>query len=286
MSTILRDLSPVTVPLALDANLIAYSSLFSSLPQAKLHDDGGLLWFETGVPNGLFNGVLQTRLEPETLPAAIEHVIAHFQRRHLPFHWHLGPSSHPRNVGDLLEAHNIRHVEDEPGMAVNLLALNEDLPVASNLLIHPVTTHEMVDQWTRVWGCGAPEEIIQQWFTMYSGLPFGPDCSLRLYLGTIDEEPVATVFLFFATGVASINWVVTLPQFRHQGIGAAMTLLAAREARASGYRIGVLTASPLGITIYRRLGFQEYCQVSTYEWSPTSGQARRVRLTVHPFRAS
>ena len=270
MSTTLQDLSPVTIPLALDANLIAYSSLFSSLPQAKLHNDGGLLWFETGVPNELFNGILQTRLEPEALPAAIEHVLAHFQRRHLPFHWHLGPSSHPRNIGDLLEAHGISHVEDEPGMAVDLLALNEDLPVTSNLIIHPVTTHDMVDHWTRVWGCGAPEEVTHQWFTVYSGLPFGPDRALRLYLGTITGEPVATASLFFAAGVASINWVVTLPQFRHQGIGAAMTLRAAREARSAGYRIGVLTASPLGINIYRRLGFHEYCQVSTYEWSPTA----------------
>jgi GNAT superfamily N-acetyltransferase len=268
MNTILQDLSPVTVPLALDANLIAYSSLFSSLPQAKLHNEGGLLWFETGVPNEIFNGILQIQLEPEALPAAIEDVLAHFQRQHLPFHWHVGPTSHPKNIGDLLEAHGISHVEDEPGMAVDLPTLNEDLSVASNLLIHPVTTHEMLDHWTRVWGCGASEEITRQWFTVYSGLPFGPDRSLRLYLGTINGAPVATVALFFAAGVASINWVVTLHEFRRQGIGAAMTLHAAREARSAGYRVGVLTASPLGINIYRRLGFQEYCQVSTYEWSP------------------
>ncbi len=89
---------------------------------------------------------------------------------------------------------------------------------------------------------------------------------------TLAHRVFGTVALFFAAGVASINWVVTLPQFRRQGIGAAMTLLAAREARSAGYRVGVLTASPLGINIYRRLGFQEYCQVSTYQWSPTSGQ--------------
>src|SRR5258708_26816907 len=141
MSTTLQDLSPFTLPLALDANLIAYSSLFRSLHQAKVHKDGGLRWFERGVPNELFNGILQTRLEPEALPAAIEHVLAHFQRRHLPFHWHLGPSSHPRNIGDLLEAHGISHVEDEPGMAVALLPLNQTLPSPPNLTIHTITTH-------------------------------------------------------------------------------------------------------------------------------------------------
>jgi len=46
-----------------------------------------------------------------------------------------------------------------------------------------------------------------------------------------------------------------------------MTLMAAREARQAGYRIGILTASPMGINIYRRLGFKETCIVGTYEWA-------------------
>jgi predicted acetyltransferase len=45
-------------------------------------------------------------------------------------------------------------------------------------------------------------------------------------------------------------------------------LMAACEARVKGYRVAVLTASPFGFNIYRRLGFHEYCTVSTYEWSP------------------
>ncbi|HEX4207488.1 MAG TPA: GNAT family N-acetyltransferase, partial [Ktedonobacteraceae bacterium] len=64
--------------------------------------------------------------------------------------------------------------------------------------------------------------------------------------------------------VACIGPVVTLPQARRQGIGAAMTLVVLREARAQEYRISVLTASPMGINIYRRIGFQEYGTFSVY----------------------
>lgn len=154
-------------------------------------------------------------------------------------------------------------------MSVDLQALNEDLPVASNLTIHSVTSDDLLHQWTDTWGCRAPAEEIQRWFTVYSGLPFGPDRSLRLYPGTISGKPVATTALLLAAGVASINWVVTIPSFRQQGIGAAMTLMAAREARSAGYRIGVLVASPMGINIYRRLGFKECCLISSYEWNHT-----------------
>jgi predicted acetyltransferase len=47
-----------------------------------------------------------------------------------------------------------------------------------------------------------------------------------------------------------------------------MTLHAMHTARQAGYRIAVLTASPMGVNIYRRLGFYECCTISTYAWSP------------------
>lgn len=46
---LLPDSSPEQVDLALDVNKIAYGILLSTLRQAMLHDEPGLLWFETGV---------------------------------------------------------------------------------------------------------------------------------------------------------------------------------------------------------------------------------------------
>jgi len=270
MKTILQDFSPSRIAQAFDTNMIAFGRLLTTLPQAVLYDEPTLCWFETGVPQVVFNGVLQTYLELEALPAAIDRVLTHFQQRNLPFQWQIGPSSQPTNFGKLLQARGIIQTEDEePGMAADLHTLNEELPAVSNLTIHPVTTHDLLQQWVRTWGAGVtPEEVIQDWFTVYAGLPFGPERSLRLYLGTIDGKPVSTACLFLEAGVAAIHHIVTLHEFRRQGIGTAMTLMAAREARVAGYRVGVLTASPFGINIYRRLGFQECCQISKYEWYP------------------
>src|SRR5258708_20922497 len=110
MNNILQELSPARVAEALDANKIAFGSILSTLPRAALHTEPGLRWFETGVPDELFNGVVQTQLEQEALPAAIERVLAHFQQRRLPFHWQVGPSSHSANFVASLAAHGIVHV--------------------------------------------------------------------------------------------------------------------------------------------------------------------------------
>lgn len=271
-NTILQDFSPVRVALALDANKIAFGTLLSTLPGATLHDEPGLLWFETGVGSSVFNGVLQTQLSPEELPSAIERVRAYFQQRRLPFHWHLGPCSQPNDFGDLLEAYGIRHDEDEPGMAVDLLSFNQDLPGAPDLTIHPVLDGSLIHQWSQTTYCGAPEEAIQQVFTIYSGLSPAPQSALHLYLGMLDDKPVATAALFFAAGVAYIGRIVTVHEFRQRGIGMAMTLHTMHAARRAGYRIAVLNASPMGINIYRRLGFKEYCLIRTYDWGPADNQ--------------
>ena len=51
-----------------------------------------------------------------------------------------------------------------------------------------------------------------------------------------------------------------------------MTLAPLLEARAMGYRIGVLHASEMGLGVYRRLGFQEYCRLGGYVWMGEADQ--------------
>jgi len=274
MNAILHDFSPTRLSQALDANKVAFwTLLFSRFPKTTFHDDPGILWFETEIRHDIFNRVLQTSLAPDTCSVAVECVIAYFQQHRLPFLWHLGPSSSPANLGSLLESSGMTYYETEPGMAVDLLKFNEDLPVASQLTIHLVTTTELLEQWIRIWEFGSSEELIRLWLTLYSNSCPDQEGPLRLYLGMLDGEPVATSGVFFCAGVAAIGPVSTLPQHRRQGIGAAMTLKALQEARSQGYRIGVLTSSPMGINIYRRIGFQQFCTSSLYLWHPSFGNS-------------
>jgi ribosomal protein S18 acetylase RimI-like enzyme len=157
-------------------------------------------------------------------------------------------------------------------MAADLSALNEDLTAPSGLIVERVRDMGALRQWadTSATGFAFPETSVDTWFDVFAGLGF--ELPLRNYLGVLNGKPVATSQLFLAAGVSGIYVVVTLPEARRQGIGTAMTLAPLREARALGYRIGVLHAGRMALGVYRRIGFREYCKMSRYVWADEMGQ--------------
>jgi GNAT superfamily N-acetyltransferase len=93
------------------------------------------------------------------------------------------------------------------------------------------------------------------------------------YLGFLADRPVATAALVPAAGLAGVYAVSTLPEARGRGIGAAMTAFPLLEARARGYRVGVLQATAMGLPVYRRLGFRALCDYRCYAQPPAPESA-------------
>ena len=94
-----------------------------------------------------------------------------------------------------------------------------------------------------------------------------PETTLA-YTGWMNDKPVATSLLFLSAGVAGIYSVATIPEARRKGIGALITQYPLLQARSMGYQIGILQSSEMGLSVYRSLGFKEYCKISMYRWQP------------------
>lgn len=251
----------------MDAAMFAFWELFQHLSHLNIHDEHDMRWFDSSLHPGIFNRVIQARLTTDTA-STIERLIGVFQQRQQPFHWHVGPSSTPANLNALLLDHGLIHDETEPIMAADLHQLNEDLPFPSQLNIQAVTTTADLHRWEHIWESDESMEKRNLWVSLYAGLPPDAQSRLQKYLGFLAEQPVATAEIFLSSGVAYLGGVSTLPQHRRQGIGAAITLAALRVARQQGYRIALLTASPMGAPVYHRLGFQERGTYSKYVWHP------------------
>ena len=53
-------------------------------------------------------------------------------------------------------------------------------------------------------------------------------------------------------------------QLQYECPGTAKAAI--KDAKKAGYYIGVLDASKLGESVYRKIGFKEYCRIKYYQW--------------------
>jgi GNAT superfamily N-acetyltransferase len=229
---------------------------------------GALHWIIGGSPIDYSNAVVASRLAPEEADAAIVASRETLQSRGVPGTWHVGPSMAPPDLRERLLAHGFRHAGDDVGMALELAALPELL--VPGLAIEEVLVQADLASWVATLAQGFGEGPAEaEWVgEVYTRLGYGGSSPWHHYLGRLDGQPVATATLFCTGKVAGIYFVFTLPAARRRGIGAAITAAALQHARDRGARLGVLGASPLGETVYRRMGFREYCRIGLYEWRP------------------
>ena len=273
MSNILKDPSTPGLVKAIKGNRVEWYGYLGRSPKAELRDSPNLMWLLTGVPFPLMNTVIRTQLRRENVDEAIEETVAHFKSKNVAsFSWWTEPGTEPTDLGKQLVAHGFTYTGGPPGMAVDLLKLNEDFTTPPGLTIKCVGEAGSLRKWvhTLIIGFGLPDTGENAFFDLFIGLGF--DLPLHNYIGFLNGEPVAVAQLFLGAGVAGIYGVVTVPEVRRRGIGTALTLDPLREARAMGYRIGILHSSEMGLGVYRWLGFQEYCRMSHYVWVGETSQ--------------
>jgi GNAT superfamily N-acetyltransferase len=238
-----------------------------ALPQAELHKTPELLTLYTGVTGP--NGVLYTRLASEDeryVLRKIQEVMDYFGVRGAGFGWSVGPSTRPARLAAILESRGFIYSASTKGMAVDLLALREDVPRNAEVVITEIQDleHLRILRDLEMQGFGVTEEMAQRYYDVYAGAGFGNSLPLHHFIGWLHGTPVAIASLLFHAGVAGIYGVATIPEARRQGVGATMTLHVLRVARSTGYRIAILSPTAMSEAIYRRIGFNEYCQIHHY----------------------
>ena len=270
MNEILLDTSPSALITAIEDNTFDFVHSMSKWPQAEVYDGDDIKWSITRIPYPVFNSVFRARLAAHQVDATIQTVIERARARNVPVLWWTGPQTQPSDLGMHLVTKGFAHSDDEPGMAANLMRLNEGWPVPPGLSIQRVGDAETLREWCQACSkvFGMADFVADAFFDFINHVGFGTSIP---YLGLLEGKPVATSLVVLAGGVAGIYNVGTVPEARRKGIGTWMTLTPLRDARAKGYRVGVLQASEMGASVYRRLGFQDYCQIGHYLWSPAPG---------------
>jgi ribosomal protein S18 acetylase RimI-like enzyme len=151
-------------------------------------------------------------------------------------------------------------------MAMNLALLPEGGQLSPGLEIKWVATPQGSAEFLQVVASESvpSAEIRQSWLEFEIRLGFAESLPWQRYVGYLDGEAVATAAMFFGKRSAGLYHVATIPAARGRGIGSAITYAALREGVRRGYRLAVLIATPMGVNIYRKLGFQTYSPMDLF----------------------
>ena len=161
MGELLKDPSPPRLVEAIEANMFSFWVHLGHSPRVALYDGPDMIRLIGDIPFPMCNNVLRAQLTANNIDQRIEETLTHFQSRNLPFRWWTSPSTRPTDLGKYLEAHGLTHLVNVPGMAANLLELNEDLASPSDLRIERVGDVKMLEQWVQAFtiGYGIPVTV-------------------------------------------------------------------------------------------------------------------------------
>lgn len=234
---------------AVEANLFAHP-VFHPWPRTvAAHDGPDLLWTRTNIAQPLFNSIGRANLRDDS-------VILELTSHDVPVLWWLGPSSRPADLASRLVQHGFAHAGDNPGMVAPLSRIRHAKPI-EGITIERVGDSTMLRAWNDV-PRGSEER-----YELYA---YAFD-AFRHYIAFANGLAVGIASLFIAEGAAGIYNVFTIPELRQRGIGAALTSFALNDAQDAGCTLSVLQASPMSVSLYRALGFEEVCTISHYVWS-------------------
>ncbi len=273
MSEFLTDLSDAVLARAVTENCYALTPFSHGWKGAETYSGEGVDWVVTDIHFPPCNAAFHTNLNPDDVDSTIEKFKERGRARKVPLQWYIGPETRPLDFTKSLEAHGFTTHGDGAGMAVDLHNMNESEPIPAGLEIIEVKNEKTLKDWCHIVcvAFSAPAEaepIFVQLIKRYqkTKLP------VKFYLGILDGKPASTSGYFLGEGVVGIYFVATLPEFRQRGAAFAVTQKALIDGRALGYRVGILQASKMGEPVYKRMGFKEYCRVSSYTWFPEGPQ--------------
>ena len=240
-----------------DANHIdSFRAIAGTVPGGEVFDIGGVAVVLTGLPLAPFNmAFVQT---PQSA-GHVQEALARLRRRGMPFV--LRYAAEGLLPGTPAAAWGLERTADQPGMVLGDARPPRPAPPEMDVIrVRDWPARALfVDVCTR--GFGAPPEVIDR--LVAPALPGLDD--VELYVGCVAGAAVATSALFLNNGVAGIYFVTTVPSHRGRGLGEAMTWHAVRRGRERGAGFASLQASPMGLPVYERMGFEALRSYPSFE---------------------
>jgi ribosomal protein S18 acetylase RimI-like enzyme len=242
------------------------SYLASVLPGITVTERPGFLAVDSGLPSDTYN-VLSVR--DMAAPAELLAAADRFNAKAFPLAlWYWQSTINDAHRAAFLQ-HGLEYAETNIAMSADLPHIQTTPPTIDGLTIRLATTAGDITRYAKLladlFGDSPEGPQVLAHFQRLAQHPPSAYPAMRHYLGILRGTIVATGLLFIGSETAGIYDIATREDHRRQGIGSAVFQTLLRDARATNRRHCVLQASPDGLGIYSRAGFQSLGEVHTFE---------------------
>jgi GNAT superfamily N-acetyltransferase len=229
------------------AALASWGVLCASSPGGWSSERDGVIRASTAIPFPPFNGVWSATAD--VAPGDVLAAVDEFAAGDLPWSLELRPG-YPAELDDELAGRGMVVTGEIPFMV-----LPDPAPLAAAVQRSPATfrrveTFADLDSLLSLLerGFGMPPELAREMFPMR-----------WMFLGATwiatDDQDVSTGLGYVHDGWCGVFDVATPQEHRGRGYGGAVTAHTVEAARAAGARGAYLQSSPMGLSVYERLGF-------------------------------
>jgi GNAT superfamily N-acetyltransferase len=235
----------------------SYRVFARTTPGGRIEEREGLVLVDSLATDSMGNVAVVT--SPTDDPAAqIDEAEAFFAPRRTPWILFALPDA-GAGVEPAAQAHGLRYEGRFSGLLLDPIPVHPS-HTPDCLEVRTVDTIEELRAFERAASRAYEVEsgpVYEGWLT-HPGFSF--------HLAYLRGEPVATATLVASNGVAGIVYVGTVPEARGHGFGQAVVWAAIQAGYALGLRTSALWATPMGRTMYERMGFRPITEYRI--WSP------------------
>ncbi|HTQ09064.1 MAG TPA: GNAT family N-acetyltransferase [Fimbriimonadaceae bacterium] len=220
-------------------------------------------------PHRMFNFASMADIPSGRIGAAIGFAESFFAKLDVPWTWMTGPLSRPANLPRHLLTAGFTFSHSTPGMALDLRGWQ----TREDAAIREVVGAGSLEIWMEAL-CAAfkmPPDV-KEMFRSFHGSAGWSGLPMRSFYLEEGGFAAACSTVFFGSGVAGIYNVGVVPEARQRGFGERITRACIHAALEAGWDIAILHSSRMGLPLYEKLGFREYCKLSYY-LPPTDGLA-------------
>lgn len=203
-------------------------------------------------PESIFN----IKIDCKDIESHINYIIAQIKADRIPSRFLIMPNTLPSNLKDILEEKGFNIDISGLCMVKDLNDCNID-NANKEFSIVKVKNKDELKHWVHIVNTALFGYAIMNFEQFYD--IFDLDYT-NLYILYYKNSPVSVCMSIADNEIASLEMVATVKEHRKKGYATAIMGKALTDLKKNGVKTVSLRAEPDGISIYKKIGFKEYCK--------------------------